>query len=104
MSSFFNIVRMLKPGGLVLFTCATVGRPEHGTPRTTVVDAPLLSNTSGLQVYYYRNLTASDYTSFFDMAALFSSYEFSTNPYTHDLYFWGVKRVDADMSNAVRRI
>jgi SAM-dependent methyltransferase len=26
-----NIVRLLKPGGMFLFTCATTGRPVHGT-------------------------------------------------------------------------
>ena len=29
--SFKNILRMLQPGGLFVFTCATVGRGEHGT-------------------------------------------------------------------------
>ena len=27
-----NIVRILKPGGLFIFSCATTGRPEHGCP------------------------------------------------------------------------
>ena len=40
-----NIFRMLKPGGLFLFTCATTGRPEHGTRRTSPQDAPLLQIT-----------------------------------------------------------
>ena len=28
-----NVMRMLKPGGLFLFTCGAPGRPEHGTRR-----------------------------------------------------------------------
>ena len=31
--SIINIIRMLKPGGMFIFTCATTGRPEHGTRR-----------------------------------------------------------------------
>lgn len=37
-----NIEKLLKPGGLFILTCATTGRPEHGTLRTTPSDAPLL--------------------------------------------------------------
>jgi SAM-dependent methyltransferase len=37
-----NIIRMLKPGGIFLFTCASTGRPEHGTLRTSKENAPLL--------------------------------------------------------------
>ena len=32
--TFTNMVRMLKPGGICLITCATLGRKEHGTKRT----------------------------------------------------------------------
>lgn len=38
--SLQNAIRMLRPGGLLLVTCATTGRPEHGTRRTTPHDAP----------------------------------------------------------------
>ena len=50
-----NIYRMLKPGGLLLFSCATKGRPEHGTRRTTPSDAPFIHNF-GEWGDYYRNL------------------------------------------------
>ena len=29
-----NVIRMLKPGGAFIFTCASTGRPEHGTRRS----------------------------------------------------------------------
>ena len=32
--SFNKIYKMLKPGGLFCFTCASINRPEHGTART----------------------------------------------------------------------
>ena len=41
--SIRNIVRLLTSGGLFLFTCATTGRPEHGTIRCSRRDAPLLA-------------------------------------------------------------
>src|SRR5262249_38932056 len=54
-----NIARMLKPGGLFLFTCATTGRAEHGTRRTTPQDAPLLQ-ALGAWGDYYKNLREED--------------------------------------------
>jgi SAM-dependent methyltransferase len=54
--TFQNMVRMTRPGGLVFFTCATTGRPEHGTRRTTPQDAPFCGD-------YYRNLVAEDFYS-----------------------------------------
>jgi len=86
-----NIVRMLKPGGLFLFTCATTGRPEHGTRRTSPQDAPLLSEL-GDWADYYKNITEDDFREAIDVDSNFSSYEFSIGHETHDLYFWGIKR------------
>jgi SAM-dependent methyltransferase len=66
--TFQNMVRMTRPGGLVFFTCATTGRPEHGTRRTTPQDAPFCGD-------YYRNLVAED---FWDLLADFAEHHFST--------------------------
>jgi len=85
--TFANMIRMTKPGGLVVFTCATTGRREHGTTRTSPQDSPL---TVGLQWDYYRNLTVEDFRNKFDFAKLFKVYEFAVNPSSADLYFWGV--------------
>jgi SAM-dependent methyltransferase len=76
--TFRNMVRMLKPGGLLFFTCATTGRPEHGTKRTTPGDAPFCGD-------YYQNLVASD----FDITGLTG--EFST--LKTDLRFYGTKDI-----------
>ena len=73
---------------LVIFTCATVGRREHGTTRTTPADSPF---TVSKGWDYYRNLTADDFAHL-DLDSMFTEYEFSTNEVTHDLYFWGLKR------------
>ena len=36
--SIQNAVRMLKPGGYFIFTCATTGRPVHGTTTQDKID------------------------------------------------------------------
>lgn len=86
-----NIVRMLKPGGLFLFTCATAGRAEHGTRRTTPGDAPL-THEFGSWGDYYKNLEESDIREALEVDGLFETYAFSSNAEAHDLYFWGVKK------------
>ena len=86
-----NLVRMLKPGGLFLFSCATTGRPEHGTRRTTPGDAPFTQHF-GDWGDYYRNLEEGDIRQILDIEQCFAEHEFSVQHDNHDLYFWGVKR------------
>lgn len=86
-----NIVRMLRPGGLFLFTCATTGRPEHGTRRTRPEDAPLIQEF-GDWGDYYKNLDEQDIIVIPDFISSFSNHQFSTNDIAHDLYFWGIKK------------
>lgn len=85
-----NIYRMLKPGGLFIFTCATTGRPEHGTRRTTPEDAPLLQSDIEWSDYY-KNLTESDIREVLNIESAFNNFEFSTNDTSRDLYFYGFK-------------
>lgn len=85
--SLRNIVRLLVSGGLFVFTCATTGRPEHGTIRSDGgLNAPLLGTD------YYKNLTEEDIWEVIDVSAIFATYHFEIGHRTHDLYFWGVKR------------
>ncbi|NIF80751.1 DUF4915 domain-containing protein [Paraburkholderia sp. Cy-641] len=86
-----NAIRMLKPGGMFIFTCATTGRPEHGTARTTPHDAPFIQ-MMGDWADYYKNLTEEDVRTVLDLDKIFSFYEFSVNHQTHDLYFAGLKK------------
>ena len=86
--TFTNMLRLTRVGGLVIMTCATTGRPEHGTVRTTPKDSPL---TVAKGWTYYQNLTESDMRAHFDFDRLFSSYGFETNPRVSDLYFYGIK-------------
>ena len=70
---------------LVVFSCATIGRPEHGTYRTSPADSPHTND-------YYKNLTEQDFKESFDLDSIFSKYEFSVNERPEDLYFWGLKK------------
>ncbi len=83
--TFQNMYRMTKKGGLVIFTCASEGRHEHGTTRTSPADSPATND-------YYRNLVAKDFTDVFNIDDMFSKHLFEYNPETCDLYFWGVKK------------
>ena len=75
-----NIIAHLKSGGLFLFTCATDGRPEHGTRRTSPQDAPFVGD-------YYRNLNEEIMKSEIDFDSIFNLYEFSSRQNPSDLYF-----------------
>lgn len=88
-----NIVRMLKPGGLFLFSCATTGRPEHGTRRTTPEDAPF-THEFGEWGDYYKNLDENDIREVIKIDEIFFDFEFSVQNDTFDIYFWGLKRGD----------
>lgn len=85
-----NAIRLTRSGGMFLFTCATTGRPEHGTRRTCAWASPF---TSSLENDYYMNLTESDIRSKVDIDSNFSKHEFISRPdqQMQDLYFWGIK-------------
>lgn len=84
-----RMVDLCRPGGLVFFSCATTGRPEHGTARTTPADSPL---TVTLGWEHYRNLTEDDFRSIIDVGKEFSDYRFEINHSHRDLYFHGLKK------------
>lgn len=84
--TFVNMTRMAS--GLVLFTCATHGRAEHGTSRTTPANSPF---TVAAGWTYYQNLGSADFPSTF-LDGHYREYEFTTNDNSRDLYFWGLIR------------
>lgn len=85
LETFINMHRMADV--LVIFTCATTGRHEHGTTKTSPSDSPFT-----LDWDYYRNLTEDDFADNLDLNSMFQRHSFSVNPYSHDLYFWGLVR------------
>jgi SAM-dependent methyltransferase len=85
--TFANMVRLARAGGLVVFTCASHGRPEHGTRRSDLTDSP---GTQAEGMDYYRNLVAADFDRL-PLGEWFSEWRFWYMPTTFDLYFAGVR-------------
>lgn len=81
-----NMIKLTKPNGLMLFSCATTGRQEHGTTRTSPADSPFTNN-------YYKNLSIGDMDSEINFSEHFKQYKFiSQTAPSCDLYFWGIKK------------
>jgi SAM-dependent methyltransferase len=86
---FKNMIRLCKSDGLVLFTCASTNRREHGTTRTEPSSNPLACVE---EWSYYRNLIEEDFTSHHELMSSFKTYWFETNFESCDLYFCGIKK------------
>jgi SAM-dependent methyltransferase len=90
--SFVKIHNMLKPGGLLCFTCASTDRPEHGTRRTSPGDSyGTIGNLDDMSDYY-KNLTAQDVNDVMPFNQLFSAWDTYYNNSSKDLYFIGIKK------------
>ena len=89
--SLSAITRKLKPGGLFVFTCASTGRAEHGTRRTTPSDSwGTVAQFEDMQDYY-KNLTITDVRD----SGILEEYEWARAYYSrtaHDLYFIAKKK------------
>lgn len=90
-ATFRNMVRMLKPNGLCVVTCATLGRSEHGTSRKHR-DASLTALESHDD--HYANLSKRDFERELDPARSFADYQLHYNRYGCDLYFVGIKKAE----------
>jgi SAM-dependent methyltransferase len=86
--TFAKMVNLVKPGGWVVFSCASTGRPEHGTSRS---DPRLSPGTSSRGFEYYKNLSEEDFLAQCHVAESFSNYQFIANERVFDLYFIGQK-------------
>ena len=81
---FLNMLRLVKRDGIIIFSCASHGRPQHGTILATPSAAPHVATTTN----YYKNLIAKDFTDAFKFEYWFSNHAFVEN--LPDLYFVGV--------------
>jgi SAM-dependent methyltransferase len=90
LETFFNMWRMTKPGGLLVFTCGTTGRQEHGTVRSMPDCSPLTIQYGWED--YYKNLTEQDFRTPFNFDYLFDEHAFAVDLEVADLYFCGIKR------------
>jgi len=87
--TFENMVRMTKRGGIVVFTCASLGRLEHGTIRSISEHSP---GTQFVGLDYYKNLTKEDFYQAFDICGMFQEHHFFFEKSSYDLYFVGWKQ------------
>jgi SAM-dependent methyltransferase len=89
--SLKKIYKMLRPGGLFAFTCASTGRPEHGTRRTSPQDSYGSLGKLADMHDYYKNLTIKEIN---DALGLNSSFVRWNSYYESDhcdLLFVGIK-------------
>lgn len=86
--TFANMLRMVKPSGMIMLTCATTGRQEHGTTKTNPHDSPLTTRAGW---DYYQNLDANDFLNTFNLTQWFDGFHFLMCPQTFDLYFYGIR-------------
>ena len=77
--------KVLNNDGVLIFTCASRGRIEHGTIRTNP-ENPMIGN-------YYKNLNKNDFKKNFKLDEMFSKYFIFYNIYSFDLYFIGGKNL-----------
>ena len=90
--SFLKIYSMLKPDGLFAFTCASTGRAEHGTRRTTPnVSYGSIGKLDDM-IDYYKNLTVYELNYVLNLNELFSNWEAYYHTTANDLYFVGIKK------------
>lgn len=94
--SFLKIYNMLKPGGLFVFTCASTGRPEHGTRRTSPNDSYGTIGNLDDMIDYYKNLEETDLNDVLNLNELFSVWDTYFNWMSNDLYFIGIKKDGSD--------
>ena len=83
-------------GGIVAFSCATTGRPEHGTSRSDGGMAAPLAVKLGIE--YYKNVTEVDVLSCIGQN-LFTTFGIFINRNSKDLYFAGIKAESSESVN-----
>lgn len=88
MATLHNMVRMTRPSGLVVFTCATTGRPEHGTTRSDDGYGAPLAVAAGQE--HYANVTPREVRAATADGRLAASFTI-VNDRMFDLYFAGIR-------------
>ena len=89
--TFANMLRMCRPGGLVLVSCATIGRKEHGTTRTNPDASPFTVNA---RWDYYRNLSGPMLAGSVQLDNWVSDSHSWVNYISRDLYFVALRGQD----------
>lgn len=90
-ASLAKIVELLKDDGVFAFTCASTGRNEHGTRRTSAQDS--YGTKAGMEEMqdFYHNVTVEDIAC---LLQVFRRMACFYNSHSKDLYFVGVKGIE----------
>lgn len=88
MATLHNMIRMTRPSGLVVFTCATRGRPEHGTSRSDAGFGAPLAVAAGQE--HYANVTPREVRTVIADGRIARSFTV-VNDRMFDLYFAGLR-------------
>jgi hypothetical protein len=77
---------------MFVFSCASTGRPEHGTRKTSPIYS--FGTRGGLTKWknYYKNLTFDDIKAILPLDDIFSVYRCYYDSKHNDLMFWGIKK------------
>jgi SAM-dependent methyltransferase len=97
-ATLLNMVRMTRPEGLIVFTCATTGRLEHGTSRTDVDSAPL---AVAVGQEYYENVTPKQVATALRGSSL-ATWAAFVNKHESDLLFVGIRGPISDSATTLR--
>lgn len=89
--SLRNMLRLLRSGGLMVITCATTGRPEHGTSKTKNTDSPFTTQVPEW-ANYYRNLDTNDFIYALNPELNFDEFEITLDLDHKDIQFYGIKK------------
>ena len=88
--SLARMFEVLRPDGIMIITCASINRPEHGTARTTPEDNPHWTVDDEYKNYYVPlGPTDLDDKLIF---ARFKHWGIEVQANGDDLFFWGIKR------------
>jgi hypothetical protein len=90
---FLSMYNVCEDDGYVIFTCASRGRIEHGTNRSSINDNP---SSDG---FYYKNVFKEDFERNFNLNKLFNKYFLFYNIKSSDLYFVGGKKIIKNIIN-----
>jgi SAM-dependent methyltransferase len=94
-----NMVRLTRAGGLVLVSCASRGRVEHGTRRTAAADSP---GTQFAGLDYYANVTEEQLRQL-PLDSWFDDFRLWYNPTSCDLYLAAVRASGRNGDNGMSR-
>jgi hypothetical protein len=104
LETFTNMLRTLRPHGLVVLSCAAKERIEYGTSRRS--SNLSLTSQTGLPDYYH-NLSRKEFSKHIYFKNHFACWGFAEGRYSRDLYFIGIKKganCDDDVVTRLQRV